>query len=197
MSELTDPAIVERDEADETDDDLTTLLQRREHARPNRLTWVLLTVLVLGVGFIGGAYASERWGTSTGSAGGAAFPGLPAGMPAGFPGALPGGPFGATTPTNGATGSGAGATTDRQATGATTGTIKLVDGRKLYITDASGATVIVTVPKSATVTASSDVPLADLSSGASVVIVGETGADGTLTATSVTQGSTTATQGEN
>jgi len=183
MSELTDPAIVERDEADEADDDLTTLLQRREHARPNRLTWVLLTVLVLGVGFIGGAYASERWGTSTGSAGGAAFPGLPAGMPAGFPGV-------GVAPASGTTAAAV-------AAGTTTGTIKLIDGRKLYITDASGATVIVTVPKSATVTASSDVPLADLSSGASVVIVGKTGADGTLTATSVTQGSTTATQGEN
>lgn len=191
MSELMDPAIIEPGDIN-GDDDLTTLLQRREHARPNRLTWVLLTVLTLGAGFIGGAYASDRWGTSIGSAGGAAFAGLPAGMPNGFPGAAA---APATATTAGAVA--AGTTTGAAIAGTTTGTIKLVDGRKLYLTDASGATVIVTVPKSASVTASSDVALADLSAGATVVVVGETGSDGTLTATSVAQGSTTATQGDN
>lgn len=193
MSDLTKPAIGEPQivEQDESDDDLATLLQRREHARPNRLTWVLLTVLVLGVGFIGGAYASERWGTST-SNGGGAFGGLPDGVPAGmlagFAGAPAGAGAGAATST---------ATDTAQSAGTTNGIVKLVDGRKLYVTDANGATVIVTVPKTATVTASSDVALADLSAGASVVIQGEIGADGGVTATSVAQASTTATQGEN
>lgn len=193
MSDLTKPAIGEPQiaEQDESDDDLATLLQRREHARPNRLTWVLLTVLVLGVGFIGGAYASERWGTST-SNGGGAFGGLPDGVPAGmlagFAGAPAGAGAGAATST---------ATDTAQSAGTTNGIVKLVDGRKLYVTDANGATVIVTVPKTATVTASSDVALADLSAGASVVIQGEIGVDGGVTATSVAQASTTATQGEN
>ena len=194
MSDPTRPAIGESEivEQDESDDDLATLLKRREHARPNRLTWVLLTVLILGIGFIGGAYASERWGTSTGTSGGIAFAGLPAGLPAGMPAGFPGAPAGAAA--GAATGTASAAPTTASGT---TGTVKLVDGRKLYVTDTSGATVIVTVPKTATVTASSDVALADLSAGASVVIQGEIGADGSVTATSVAQTSTTATQGEN
>ncbi|MBK9739673.1 MAG: hypothetical protein IPO93_09175 [Actinobacteria bacterium] len=184
MSELMDPvtdATDAVDETDATDDDLATLLRRREHARPNRLTWVLLTLLVLMVGFVGGAFASQKWGGSSSTATG--FPGLPEGMPAGFA----------------VSGAGPGAAAQGMPAGMTIGTVKLVDGQRLYVTDASGATVIVTVPKTATVTSQTDVPLSDLATGDSVVVRGETADDGTVTATSVSEGAlpVPSTQGEN
>ncbi len=153
-------------------DDLATLLQRREHARPTRLTWVLLTLLVLTAGFIGGAFAGQRLGNST-SSGNSGFT-MPAGMPTSFP-------SGALFP--GAAGGGA-------APSGTTGTVKLVDGRNLYLTDSSGNTVKVIVPSTVTVTSQQAVDLADLAAGATVLVDGETGADGTVTATSVAEGGT-------
>ena len=39
------------------DDDLANLLRKRQHAKPNKATWVLVTLLVVMVGFIGGAFA--------------------------------------------------------------------------------------------------------------------------------------------
>lgn len=153
-------------------DDLASLLQRREHARPTRLTWVLLTLLVLTIGFIGGAFASQLAGTSSSSAG------MPAEMPAGMPTSFP---SGAGFP---GAGEGAGAAADT-----TTGTIKLVDGQSLYLTDSSGNTVKVVVPSTATVTSQSTVALDDLTAGTTVIVSGDTADDGTITATSVAEGS--------
>ena len=164
--------------SDTTDDDLATLLAKREHARPNRLTWVLLVLLVLAVGFAGGAFVEKRNSSSSSGlpdfaalrgggdfAGGGAFPG----------GALPGGatPGGGTLVTSGAV---------------TTGTVKLVDGTSLYITDADGNTVKVIVPETVPVTTQSETSLGDLAAGSTVIIQGETGDDGTVTATSVSEG---------
>lgn len=146
-------------------DDLASLLQRREHARPTRLTWVLLTLLVLTVGFIGGAFAGQQLGTST-SSGGTAFA-MPAGMPTSFP-------FGDAVAGDAALDP-----------GMTTGTIKLVDGQNLYLTDSSGNTVKVLVPKTAAITSQETASLADLAVGTTVLVQGETATDGTVTATSV------------
>ena len=159
--------------SDTTDDDLATLLAKREHARPNRLTWVLLVLLVLAVGFAGGAFVEKRNASSSSGlpdfaalrgggdfAGGGAFPG----------GAVPGGGIVAT------------------ASAVTTGTVKLVDGTSLYITDADGNTVKVVVPETVPVTTQSQTSLSDLSAGSTVIIRGETGDDGTVTATSVSEG---------
>ncbi len=89
MSDQTNLDVDGLDEADPlgmVDDDLPTLLRRREHARPNRVTWVLLALLLVSVGFIGGAYANERFGATTSD-----LPsGFPAALPGGFSGALPG-----------------------------------------------------------------------------------------------------------
>lgn len=175
MSDLIDPVTEDVEEwsdseVQNTDDDLATLLRRREHARPTRVTWVLLTLLVLLVGFVGGAFANQRWGASSSSSP-SGFSGPPAGftMPTAFPG--------------GAVAAGAGSGS------ATVGTVKLVDGRRLYLTDSSGATVIVSVPKTASVTAQEDISLAGLSAGTSVTVQGTTAEDGSITATSVTEGS--------
>jgi hypothetical protein len=83
---------------------------------------------------------------------------------------------------------GGGITAQGLPAGMTVGTVKLVDGQKLYVTDASGATVIVTVPATATVTSQAEIPLSGLSAGDSVVVRGEAAADGSVTATSVAEG---------
>jgi hypothetical protein len=152
---------------DTSEDDLASLLRRREHARPNRATYVLVTMLVLTVGFIGGAVAMQKFGpTSTSSTG--AFPGMPSDLAGIFPtgGGMPG-----------AVG------------GMTAGTVKLVDGRNIYLTTAAGETVKVIVPETASVTSEEEVDLAELASGSTVVVRGETADDGTVTATSVAEGS--------
>jgi hypothetical protein len=156
------------------DDDLASLLAKREHARPNKVTWVLLTLAVLMVGFAGGALANQKFGASTSSPSFGGFPagftppGLSstsggAGAAAGFPGA--GGGFG----------------------GLTVGTVKLVDGTNVYVATNDGATVKVKVPASATLTAQKDIELTDLSAGTTVMVRGETASDGTVTATSVSE----------
>lgn len=153
------------------DDDLTTLLRRRAHARPNRITWALLAVLLLGAGFVGGAWTSQQYGPSTA---GALPAGLPAGMAAGFPGAASG------------TGAAAAATPFGDMT---VGTVTLVDKRSLYLTTTSGETVKVAVPDTVVVTSQQEIDLADLAAGTAVVVRGSTAADGTVTAESVSEGS--------
>jgi hypothetical protein len=171
MSE-TPPTVA--DDTTRDDDDLASLLAKREHARPNKATWILLTFLVLMVGFAGGALANQKFGSpSTGRS----FSGFPAGFtppglsstsggggaPAGFPGT--GGGFGNLT----------------------VGTVKLVDGTNIYVATNAGATVKVKVPTSATITAQKDITLSDLSAGTTVTVRGETASDGTVTATSVSE----------
>ena len=164
--------------SDTTDDDLATLLAKREHARPNRLTWVLLVLLVIAVGFAGGAFVEKRNASS--SSGLPDFAAMRAGGDFAGGGAFPGG----TLPG----GAGPGAATTTTAGAVTTGTVKLVDGTSLYITDADGHTVKVVVPETVPVTTQSQTSLGDLTAGSTVIIQGETGDDGTLTATSVSEG---------
>jgi hypothetical protein len=177
------------------DDDLATLLAKREHARPNRATWVLLTLVVLLAGFMLGAGAYMKFGPTTGSA--ATFPGgfaRPGGLPAGglpeggLPaGGLPAGGF----PAEGSAGLASGGAGPGLAGGspATFGTVQLVDGNHLYVVTPDGRTVKVKVPGTAPVTAQKQLPLSELAAGSTVVVRGDTAADGTVTATSVSQGS--------
>ncbi len=153
-------------------DDLATLLARREHARPNKVTWTLLVLLILAVGFAGGAFVAKR--TSNASSG---LPDFAAMRGAGGP------PTGVMTTPGGAIA----APTDASAD-ATVGTVKLVDGNNLYMTDADGNTVKVIVPETASVTSQVDSTLSELTAGTSVTVRGATAEDGTVTAESVTQG---------
>lgn len=185
------------DPATTDDHDLATLLAKREHARPNRATWALLTLIVLAVGFVGGALTQRTWGTSSSSRSGLPdFSTMTGQLPGSF------GTGSTTTDGSGSTstdGSGSTAAGGQDSGrggfggfpggGATFGTIASVDGDTLTITDASGKTVTIKVPSSATVTANTEVSLADLAVGDTVVVRGETADDGTVTATTVTEGS--------
>jgi hypothetical protein len=102
--------------------------------------------------------------------GGGAFPG------AGGSGAAP-------------TGNGAapgGATTGAAGGNGTTGQIKLIDGANVYITDSTGKTTKVATSADSKIAIAQAGSLSDLKVGDTVVVVGTTGSDGTLNATSIT-----------
>ena len=69
----------------------------------------------------------------------------------------------------------------------TTGTIKLVDGSTIYVQTASGELVTIKVNGQTKVAVASAGKLADLKAGDPVTVQGSTGADGTVTATEVTE----------
>jgi hypothetical protein len=71
------------------------------------------------------------------------------------------------------------------ATPATSGIVTGVVGNTLYVTNASGALVKVTVGSSATITRTGSTSLSGLKTGDTVIVSGSTGANGTVSATSV------------
>lgn len=157
------------------DDDLAALLARREKARPNRWTWALVGLLLVAVGFVGGAVVQKSFGSSSTTR-------------SGFAGGFPSGGFTRSGETAGGTASETDAGGLAPPAGVTFGTVKLVDGTNLYVEDRSGQTIKVQVPDTATVTAPREVPLSDFAAGTTVVIRGEAAADGVITATSVSEG---------
>lgn len=180
-------------------DDLAALLARRERWKPNRWTWALIGMLILGVGFMGGALVAKQLGLSNSTATGFAFPGgarpnfgTGGGTPnfggGNFPGGAGGFPGGSA-----GTGSGLGAIGESGSGGSgasgTTGTLKLVSKGKLYMTDANGQTIIVTVPSSASVTIAKPGALAAIKPGDTVTVQGASSDGGTtMTATSIAAG---------
>ncbi|MBB4740953.1 hypothetical protein BJY16_004412 [Actinoplanes octamycinicus] len=137
--------------------------------------------LLLMGGFLGGVHAQKQWGTSTATTAG--FPGggtrgsgnFPGGLSAsGFPG------FG-----QGAQGGGTGGTTTAAAAG-TTGKVKLVNGKTIYVETADGTVVTVKTDGSTAVSTAKKGKLSDVKAGDSVTVEGAAGADGAVTATSVT-----------
>ncbi|MEU9129281.1 DUF5666 domain-containing protein [Kitasatospora sp. NPDC048540] len=72
--------------------------------------------------------------------------------------------------------------------GFTRGTVKQVDGTTVYLTDASGNTIKVTTGDSTKVTLNKEGKAADLQPGQSVTVVGSKAADGSYTATQLTEG---------
>ncbi|GAB1820952.1 hypothetical protein [Herbidospora sp. RD11066] len=70
----------------------------------------------------------------------------------------------------------------------TVGTVKLVDGAKIYVAGSDGTTTVVTTGDDTEVRISQKGKVADLKPGASVVVQGEKDADGNVKATSVTEG---------
>ncbi|GAA1795407.1 hypothetical protein GCM10009682_16460 [Luedemannella flava] len=160
-TELTDPL----------DDDLEReLAARAPKQRINKITFVLAGLLLVIGGFIAGSLVQKNSGGTTGSA-------LPTGTN-GRGGYFPAGGFGGGGTAQGGTGTRAGA--------ATTGTVKLVDGTTIYITTSSGETVTVKTSDSTKVSVSQSSTLKSIRTGATVTVQGQTGADGTVTATTVT-----------
>jgi hypothetical protein len=72
--------------------------------------------------------------------------------------------------------------------GGTTGTVKVVDGNDVYITDTDGNLEKVSTDSTSSISITSAGKVTDLKPGQSVVVRGTTNDDGTISATSISQG---------
>jgi hypothetical protein len=143
------------------------------HAAPkrwwNHTTLVLAGVVLLVVGFAGGAQVQKHWGSSSPVA---ASPSPAAGMPA--DGGMPAGMGGSVQ--NPPPGS------------ATAGTISKVDGDIVYVTTSAGETVTVRASETTTVSRTTAATMADLTAGLTITVQGVADSEGVVTATAITAG---------
>lgn len=151
-------------------------------APPRRkLPWLTLALcggVIAALSFAGGAMVEKNNQPAASSGGGAAAARGAAG--GGFGGFTRGGAGGAGA-TGGTGGSGTGSAS-------TVGTVKLVDGSTVYVTDSSGNVVKVTTGGSTKVSIAKDGKVGDLQPGQTVTVRGTTDANGDVAATTVTQG---------
>ncbi|MCW2865477.1 MAG: hypothetical protein JWP48_7185 [Actinoallomurus sp.] len=148
------------------------------------LTTYLCAGVVLALGFVIGAQTDRHMGTqasNSAQSGAGAIPG--GGMPGGGMrgGGMPGqGGGGQGQGGRGAPGASAG-------TGGTTGTVQKIAGKTIYVQTANGV-VQVKVTGTTKIRILQSGSAKDLKSGTSVVVQGPQAKDGTVTATSVSQG---------
>jgi hypothetical protein len=143
----------------------------RPRRRAHVLTFVLAGALLVGAGFYGGVLVQKHQGggttsstTGTGRARGA------------FAAAGVSGASGAA----GASGRGFGG-----GGGAVTGTVKLVDGKNVYVTDTSGNVVKVETGASSQLTKTEPATTKDVAPGNVVIVRGTQNSDGSYTASSL------------
>ena len=163
------------------DVDLKELIAQKERGPVPRFTKILLGALVIVVAFFAGSLVQQHFGPtgSTASFGGGGFGG---GRFAGG-----GNPFAAAgSASTGGAGPGTGGFGGG---GVTVGSITLVDGSHIYVTDTSGQIVKVNVSSSTTITAQTAISASKLKPGEQVIVRGAAGSDGTVAATTITQGS--------
>jgi hypothetical protein len=160
------------------DGDLAAELAARppRRIRPGMTTYLGVGVLVI-VGFLGGMQAQKQWGAEPAGPNTGALQQAPASGRVGGPG----GGRGQGIPDGGQQG-GAGAGN------VTFGTVKLVDGKTIYLQTASGEVVHVTTDGSTKVQISQAGTVKDLKPGATVTVQGSQGQDGAVAATSVSEG---------
>jgi hypothetical protein len=142
--------------------------EMRRAAKPfSRATLVLAGLVVLAIAFGGGAWTHAAFGSSSSS--------------------TPTRPAGGTQAGTGQTG-GTGQGGFRGAGGrGTTGTVDRVDGTTVYVKTAQGTDVKVSTSDSTTVGVTQQGKLSDLKPGSTVVVQGQAGSDGTVTAQAITQ----------
>ena len=153
--------------SDEYGDDLFDDPDWSPPRRTNRLTVVLAAALVAAAGFLGGVFVQHVHDAGTGAQGASARGG----------GARGGG--------QGAAAAAAAAQPPTTAAAApiVVGTVASIADSTLTVTNFAGAAVTVTVPPTATVTTPG---LHGLTVGAPVSVIGTKGADGVVTAVSIT-----------
>jgi hypothetical protein len=164
------------------DDDLTVVLTRRPRAKLPSLTLVLAAVVVASAGFLGGALVGKHYGSSSSGNLAAAFSRL-AGARASATATASAG--------SGGTGAGFGFGAGRGGLfgggNATAGTIKLIDGRTVYVQTTAGDIVQVATSAGTKITVSSTVPVKDLQPGETVIVEGSKTSSGAIAATSISQ----------
>lgn len=164
--------------------DVDAELAAPPRAKLPRVTLLLAAGVLLAGGFFAGVKV-DRWQNGTG---GETARGTAAGagrQNAAGQGQTAGNTAGGTAGT--AAGQG-GTRANAAGAGATVGTVKLVDGSTVYVTDASGTIVKVTTNADTKIQVSQAGKPADLKPGDTVVVRGAAGADGTVAASTVTQG---------
>jgi hypothetical protein len=152
---------------------LTQILARRKRRLP-RMTMALAALLVVALTFVVGAEVQKHYG-KTAAATGAGGPagafararGAGVGPPGGFGGAGGTGGFGA-------------------AASGPSGTVTLIKGSTLYVTDNSGTTSLVKTTAASRVTKTVTSSVKNIKPGSVVTVVGTQGKDGSYTATSIT-----------
>jgi hypothetical protein len=169
---------------DQIEPDESLLADLRKTRITTPLTRVLLVLIVLSVGFLGGALV-DRWQRPSASSATSAQSLINA-FRRGGRGAAGG---------SGATGTGAAAGAGGAASffgggaggGATVGTVKLVDGKNVYVQDSAGDVIKVTTGPSTQVTISKPGSVGQLAPGSTVIVQGAASSDGTtIAATSIT-----------
>ena len=160
-------------------DDLSDQLAERAPRRVvTRATVGLGVLALLAAGFAGGAQVQKHWGkTSTQAQSGNPFANFAGG---GFP------QVGASGFPGGAAGQQAGGSA-QAGDGATTGTVKLIDGKTNYLETADGRTVTVSTGSKTSVDVPAKGSLKDLKTGSTVTVDGKAGTDGTVNATKITK----------
>jgi len=151
---------------------LTQILARRRRRLP-RMTMALAALLVVALTFAVGAEVQKHYGktaAATGATGGGAAAAFARARAAG------GGPAGGF----GGAGGGFGA-----AASGTTGTVTLIKGTTLYVTDSSGTTSMVKTSASSRVTKTVTSSVKTIAPGSVVTVVGPQAKDGSYTATSI------------
>lgn len=193
---MTDP-----DEPNETataEDDDEPEFRPRARRRAHALTYALGVALLIGAGFLGGVLLQkheDKGSTSVAAGRGAAA--------ARFAGLATGGT--ATTVAGGGSAAGAGAGTGAGGAGggrgaggfgafggggaagggAVTGTVKLVDGTNVYVTDTAGNVVKVATTASSQLTKTVPATTKDVAPGDVVIVRGSQNSDGSYTAQSL------------
>jgi hypothetical protein len=154
------------DAATSADNELLTQILARRRRRLPRMTMALAALLVLALAFVVGAEVQKRYGKTAaatgGTAGGAAAAfararGAGGGLPGGFGGAASG----------------------------PTGTVTLIKGSTLYVTDSSGTTSLVKTSAASRVTKTVSSSVKNIRPGSVVTVVGTQAKDGSYTATSI------------
>lgn len=168
-------AIISRIEEPDRDDLSAELAAAAPKKWWNKGTIGLGVAALLMGGFLGGVQAQKQWGATTTVASG--FPGggmNRSGTGSGFPRT---GASGAAFPGTEATAA---------ASNGTTGKVKLVNGKTIYVETEDGTVVTVKTDGSTTVNTATKGKLSDVKAGQSITVEGETGDDGSVTATTVT-----------
>jgi len=150
---------------------LTQILARRRRSLP-RMTMALAALLVLALAFVVGAEVQKHYGKTAAATGGTAGGAAAAFARARGAGGGPPGGFGGTGGFGGA------------ASGPT-GTVTLIKGSTLYVTDSSGTTSLVKTSAASRVTKTVTSSVKNIRPGSVVTVVGTQAKDGSYTATSI------------
>jgi hypothetical protein len=145
----------------------------------NPVFLVLLAVLLIACGFIGGALIEKGESSSSSSTAGAA------GLASRFAALRRGGS--STGSSSAATGGSAGSSGGF--TRPTAGTVAYLDGSTLYVTNSEGNTVKVTTSAGTSVTKTVKASVPGIRPGETVTITGSTGSNGSVSAESISVGS--------